>query len=163
MSSLISSRRVRKERKRILAEYWSRPTTHELDVVDRGDHIEVSSACPDVAAWWLGTLRAAYPQDHLSGHGDVLKMHPAMGVTLKLNKVDGSLKIKGRKQMQWFEDNFNRLMVFTGQPYNALGKLASKIDSYMKTDEQMSVSFNKVMHYSCHRNSCNSLLKCSVP
>ena len=139
MSAIIASRRLRRERKRVLTDYWSHPNSHELDVVDRGDHLEVSSSCADVAGWWLGTLRAVYPQDHLSGSGDFLKMHPAMGVTLKLNKIDGTLKIKGRKHLQWFEENFARIMLYTGQPYDAIGKLAAKLDEFLKIEDGLTV------------------------
>ncbi len=71
----------------------------------------VSCGSPDVAAWWMGALRAAYPLDHYSDKGDNLKMHPAMGVTLKLNRNDGTLKIKGKKHLQWFKDNFEQVLI----------------------------------------------------
>ena len=32
-----------------------------------------------------------------------------MGVTLKLNRNDGTLKIKGKKHMDWFKDNFEQV------------------------------------------------------
>ena len=53
----------KKERRSILGQYWTRPTPMEMDIIDKGDHIEVASCDADVAAWWLGTLRAVYPQD----------------------------------------------------------------------------------------------------
>ncbi len=70
----------------------------------------VSCGSRDLAAWWMGALKAAYPQDHYSDSGDNLKMHPAMGVTLKLNRNDGTLKIKGKKHMDWFKDNFEQVI-----------------------------------------------------
>ena len=69
----------------------------------------VSCGSRDLAAWWMGALKAAYPQDHYSDSGENLKMHPAMGVTLKLNRNDGTLKIKGKKHMDWFKDNFEQV------------------------------------------------------
>ena len=57
----------------------------------------------------MGALKAAYPQDHYSDSGENLKMHPAMGVTLKLNRNDGTLKIKGKKHMDWFKENFEQV------------------------------------------------------
>ena len=61
----------------------------------------------------MGALKAAYPQDHYSDSGENLKMHPAMGVTLKLNRNDGTLKIKGKKHMDWFKENFEQVSART--------------------------------------------------
>ena len=73
----------------------------------------VSCGSRDLAAWWMGALKAAYPQDHYSDSGENLKMHPAMGVTLKLNRNDGTLKIKGKKHMDWFKENFEQVSART--------------------------------------------------
>ena len=53
----------KKERQHVLDEYWARPSPNEVDVTDRGNSLEVSSCSQEAAAWWLGTLRAVYPQD----------------------------------------------------------------------------------------------------
>ena len=46
----------------MLEGFWLHPTHPELDVVDRGDHLKVTACSSEVATWWLGTLRAVYPQ-----------------------------------------------------------------------------------------------------
>ena len=129
----------RHEREAILAEYWSRPSPYELDVVDKGDHLKVTSCSPDVASWWMGTLRATYPQDHYSGGGSTLKMHPAMGVTLKLNKKDGTLKIKGKKHLQWFKENFDQVLESGGKGFAAIAEMGKVVDRYLKLDDGFTV------------------------
>ncbi len=129
------------ERRSVLAEYWSRPssTAAELDIVDRGDRVEVKSCSADVAAWWLGTLRAMYPQDHYSGSGENLKMHPAMGVTLKLNRNDGTLTIKGKKHFQWFKENFEQVLESGNKEFNVLSEMGKVIDKYLQIDDGFTV------------------------
>lgn len=129
----------RQERQFVLEQYWANPTPHELDVEDRGDHLSVSSCNADVAGWWIGTLRAAYPQDHYSGEGHSLKMHPAMGVTLKLNKNDGTLKIKGKKHLQWFKENFDKVLESGGKGFAAIAEMGKVIDRYLKLDDGIEV------------------------
>ena len=130
----------KKERQYVLDEYWARPSPFELDVVDKGDHLSVSSCSADVAGWWIGTLRAAFPQDHYSGDGHSLKMHPAMGVTLKLNKNDGTLKIKGKKHLQWFKENFAQVLKSGGKGFDAIGEMGKVLDKYLKLDDDITVS-----------------------
>ena len=139
-STAVHDAAKKRERQCVLDNYWARPSPFELDVVDKGDHLSVSSCSADVAGWWIGTLRAAYPQDHYSGDGSSLKMHPAMGVTLKLNKNDGTLKIKGKKHLQWFKENFETVVDSGGKGFAAIAEMGKVVDRYMKLDDGVSVS-----------------------
>lgn len=134
-------RRKKSERKSVLAEYWTRPTSTatELDIIDKGNHLEVKSCTADVTAWWLGTLRAMYPQDHYSGDGEKLKMHPAMGVTLKLNKSDGTLTIKGKKHFQWFKENFEQVVESGNKEFVAIAEMSKVVDRYLHINDRYTV------------------------
>jgi len=116
-----------------------RPTSDELDVVDKGDSLQIKSSSKDVAAWWLGTLRAMYPQDHYGGDGDVLKMHPEMGVTLKLNKQDGTLTIKGKKHLQWFKAHFDQMLATGDKQFGSIRDMSRLIDRYLRIDDGLSI------------------------
>jgi len=126
------------ERQSLIAEYWMRPTSDEMDVVDKGDALQIKSSSRDVAAWWLGTLRAMYPQDSYSGEGEHLKMHPEMGVTLKLNRNDGTLTIKGKKHMQWFKTHFDQMIQTGGKQFGTIREMSRLIDSYLRIDDGLS-------------------------
>ena len=56
--------RYKNDRARVLDGYRARNTPQELDVLDRpgGDGLKITSCVKEAAAWWLGTLRAVYPQ-----------------------------------------------------------------------------------------------------
>lgn len=130
----------KRERSETIQQYWSRPIPHELDIVDGGDHLKVTSCTNEVVGWWLGTLRAVYPQDQISGEGSNLVMHPEAGVTLKLNKEDGTLKIKGKQHLKWFKDNFDN-MIKTGAKNDGGKSEMSKIcDKYLVLDDHHCVS-----------------------
>ena len=120
--------------------FRSKSTPQDLDVLDRGDHLKVTSCTRETAAWWLGTLRAVYPQDHYSGTGDNIKMHPEVGVTLKLNKSDGTLTIKGRKHMQWFRENFESVVAAGSKEFSANAEFTKTVDSYLKLNDGYAVS-----------------------
>ena len=134
----MSSRRM--ERRSLIAEYWLRPTSDELDVVDKGDSLQIKSSSRDVAAWWLGTLRAMYPQDHYGGEGEYLKMHPEVGVTLKLNKNDGTLTIKGKKHLEWFKTHFDHMLQTGDKQFGTIRDMSRLIDRYLRMDDGITVS-----------------------
>ena len=136
----------RKERSKVIQSFRSKSTPQDLDVLDRGDHLKVTSCTRETAAWWLGTLRAVYPQDHYSGKGDNIKMHPEVGVTLKLNKSDGTLTIKGRKHMQWFRENFESVVEAGSKEFSADAEFTKTIDSYLKLNDGYTVSTRQVVH-----------------
>lgn len=130
----------KKERSKVIQSFRSKSTPQDLDVLDRGDHLKVTSCTRETAAWWLGTLRAVYPQDHYSGKGDSIKMHPEVGVTLKLNKSDGTLTIKGRKHMQWFRENFESVIEAGSKEFSADSEFTKTIDTYLKLNDGYTLS-----------------------
>ena len=141
------SRGRKHDRQDAVHPFWVRPTPHEMDVLDGGDHFKVTSCDSDVVGWWLGTLRAAYPQDHISGDGSVLKMHPEAGVTLQLNKDDGTLKIKGKKHFKWFKENFDALLSAGGDVEKEGASEMSKVcDRYLRIDDAFTVSSSYSTH-----------------
>lgn len=135
----------KKERQKAIEKYWTRDTPNELDVIDKGDHLKVSSCNTDAAAWWLGTLRAVYPQDHYSGAGESIKMHPELGVTLKLNRCDGTLRIKGKKHLEWFRENFEQILEAGGKEQAAQSEMARCIDDVLRLDDGYSVRMLRIV------------------
>lgn len=135
----------KKERLDTIQQYWSRPTPHELDIIDGGDHLKVTSCSNEVVGWWLGTLKAVYPQDHISGgDGKELKMHPEAGVTLKLNKDDGTLKIKGKRHLKWFKENFDSMIETGAKNDGGKSEMSRTCDRYLGLDDNHCVS---CMHF----------------
>lgn len=100
----------RKERRSTLASIWSRPTVHELDFFDKGKYLVVTSTYKDIVRWWMTVLKVFYPQDSYREKGDLIKMKPCPGVTLRLNKTSGILKIEGKNHWTWFVDNFAHIL-----------------------------------------------------
>ncbi len=137
------SLRRKKDREKAIRKFWMDQPGQDIDVitdvVDRGSHIKVTSCTSDVTAWWLGTLRTVYPQDHCSGKGDRIKMHPEVGVTLQLSKDDGTLRIKGKKHLQWFKDNFEHLLANGDKELAAATELGKVIDLQLKLNDGYTV------------------------
>lgn len=138
---------AKKERRDVIEDYWRHQTTHELDLYDKGDHLEVCSCSAAVAAWWFGTLRAAYPQDVCGGSGDVVRMNPAQGVTLELSRKDGTLKIKGKRHIEWFRDHFGKLLETGSTEYSTTAEMKKVIDSYLSLDDGHQVSGSRSLCY----------------
>ena len=128
------------ERKKVVQPFWMRATPHDMDVLDGGDHFKVTSCDGEVVGWWIGALKAAYPQDQLSTNGDVIKLHPEAGVTLKLSRGDGTLKIKGRHHLKWFKENFAQMLETEQQSRGAASELSLLCDRYLRLDDDFSVS-----------------------
>ena len=135
-----SQKSSKKERCETLQQYWTKPTPHEMDIVDGGDHLKVTSCSTEVVSWWLGTLKAVYPQDHLSGEGNIIKMHPEAGVTLKLNREDGTLKIKGKRHLKWFKDNFDNMLETGAKNEGGKSEMALACDAFLNLNDGHCVS-----------------------
>ena len=146
MTSLTRRRSTRRadrdERKSAVQPFWTRTTPHDMDVLDCGDHFKVTSCDKEVVGWWISTLRAAYPQDQLSTQGDrVIKMHPQAGVTLKLNRADGTLKVKGPLHLKWFKENFAQMLERDSQlQRGSPSEMAQLCDRYLRIDDHFTVS-----------------------
>lgn len=79
-------------------------------------------------------------QDHLSGDNQIVKMHPEAGVTLQLNRDDGTLRIKGRKHLQWFERNFRTIVEGGSKELTAMAGMSKVLDRYLRIDDCYTVS-----------------------
>ncbi|XP_014777344.1 uncharacterized protein LOC106874202 [Octopus bimaculoides] len=100
----------KKERRTILASIWSQPTVHELDFFDKGKYLVVTSTYKDIIKWWMNVLKVFYPQETYREKGDLIKLKPVSGVTLRLNKTSGVMRIEGKNHWVWFVDNFANIL-----------------------------------------------------
>lgn len=99
----------KKERFEFMQQIWLRPTPHDLDIVDAGDHVNIVACTADVVGWWISKLRTMYPQDIMGEKGHCFTLNPETGVTLKIGKEDGSVKVKGKRHQEWLRENFDTL------------------------------------------------------
>lgn len=100
----------KKERRRVLAEIWGTPTARDIDFFDEGNEIVVTSSHREIAAWWIDIFQVVYPDVTCSEKRDIIKLKPVHGVSLKLNKANGILKVTGKNHWNWFIENFNSLL-----------------------------------------------------
>ncbi|ELU15962.1 hypothetical protein CAPTEDRAFT_193615 [Capitella teleta] len=127
-------------RANLIETFQSHPCHQELDVLDRSDHIKVVACSSEVATWWLGRFRAAYPQDHLSGDR-IVKLHPEAGVTLQINRDDGTLRIKGRNHLKWFESNFRAIVEDGSAELSTSVSTAQILDKYLRMNDEFTVPY----------------------
>ncbi|KAK3756132.1 hypothetical protein RRG08_038151 [Elysia crispata] len=100
----------KKDRRRVLAQIWGTPTSHEIDMVDEGDQIVVFSNYRGVVGWWMEIFKTFYPNIKCKEKGDTIKIKPTMGVTIKLNKTTRLMKVYGKDHWPWFVDTFEILL-----------------------------------------------------
>ncbi|GAB1598248.1 uncharacterized protein LOC115213803 [Argonauta hians] len=100
----------KKERRAILSSIWSQPTVHELDFFDKGKYLVVTSTYKDIIKWWMNVLKVFYPQETYREKGEIIKLKPVSGVTLRLNKTSGVMRIEGKNHWVWFVDNFANIL-----------------------------------------------------
>ena len=125
-----------------------------------GDHLKITSTSNSVTAWWLGTLRASYPQDQLGGTGNSIKMHPAAGVTLKLNREDGTLRIKGKHHWEWFKQNFEQVLERGSNEMAGIAELTLELDKLLGFDEGQTVFNIHIVIYPHSIGATYKLLQC---
>lgn len=100
----------KKDRRKVLAQIWGTPTSRDIDLIDEGKEIVVASTSKGVIAWWLGIFQAVYPNIKYLEKGDVIKLKPTTGVSVKLNKTTRLMRVTGKNHWPWFVDNFERLL-----------------------------------------------------
>ncbi|CAG5124402.1 unnamed protein product [Candidula unifasciata] len=100
----------KKDRRRMMAQIWGTPTSHDIDMVDEGDQIVVFSNYRGIINWWLEIFKIYYPGIKCREKGDVIKIKPSTGVTIKLNKTTRLMKISGKDHWPWFVDTFGALL-----------------------------------------------------
>ena len=80
----------------------------------------------------------------MSGDKGTVKMHPEAGVTLQLTRGDGTLRIRGRKHLQWFQQNFRSIVEAGSKELAAAAEMAKVIDRYLRLDDGHRVSVQGV-------------------
>jgi len=100
----------KKDRRRVLAQIWGTPTSHDMDMVDEGDQIVVFSNFRGIVNWWMEIFKTYYPDIKCREKGDVIKIKPTSGVTIKLNKTTRLMKVSGKDHWPWFVDTFEALL-----------------------------------------------------
>ena len=104
----MTSKKNKHERLALLGRLRGIGEPLDLDIVDNGDHIKVTTAHRPkrMSLWWIETLKNVYIQDHCIVDGEKIKIRPETGVELSVNRRDGTFKIKGKLHWHWFADNF---------------------------------------------------------
>ncbi|CAL1527086.1 unnamed protein product [Lymnaea stagnalis] len=100
----------KKDRRRVLAQIWGTPTSHDIDMVDEGDQIVVFSNFRGIINWWMEIFKTYYPNIKCREKGDIIKIKPTMGVTIKLNKTTKLMRVSGKNHWPWFVDTFEKLL-----------------------------------------------------
>jgi hypothetical protein len=85
-----SMRKKKREREKVIQDFWAEMPVLECDVitdvVDKGDHVKITTCTKEASTWWLTALKAVFPDQKPGGRGDSLKVHPEPGITLYVNK-----------------------------------------------------------------------------
>lgn len=100
----------KKDRRQVLAQIWGTPTSREIDFIDEGKEIVVASSSKGIIAWWLEIFQTVYPNIKYLEKGEIIKLKPIVGVSIKLNKTKGLMRVTGKNHWPWFVDNFARLL-----------------------------------------------------
>ena len=100
----------KKDRRKVLAQIWGTPTSRDIDLIDEGKEVVVASSSRGIVAWWLEIFQTVYPNIKYLEKGDIIKLKPTMGVTIKLNKTTGLMRVTGKNHWPWFVENFARLL-----------------------------------------------------
>lgn len=101
----------KKDRQRVLAEIWATPTPIDIDFFDKGDEIVVTTARRDnVVGWWLDIFTALYPNQTYREKNELVKIKPAPGVTVKLSRKTGLMKISGKNHWGWMVAHFTDVL-----------------------------------------------------
>ncbi|XP_046561152.1 uncharacterized protein LOC124270165 [Haliotis rubra] len=126
----------KKERRRVLAEIWGTPTARDVDFFDEGNEIVVTSSHREIAAWWIDIFQVVYPDVTCSEKRDIIKLKPVYGVSLKLNKANGILRVTGKNHWNWFIENFNSLLEHGNDNVEALTEASeSSVTRFLQLDK----------------------------
>lgn len=98
------------ERQHILAQIWSTPTPYDLDFFDKGKEIIITCPNRDVVNWWVKIFRSFFDDDRFSEKPGMIKCRPTPKVTIKINTMNGALKVYGQGFWGWFMANFQQIL-----------------------------------------------------
>lgn len=94
----------------MLAQLWGTPSSRDLDLIDEGKEVVVVTSSKGIVPWWLEVFQAVYPNIKYLEKGDVIKLRPTMGVSIKLNKTTSIMRVTGKNHWPWLVENFARLL-----------------------------------------------------
>lgn len=101
----------KKERQKWLAKIWATPTPFDVDFFDKGSEIVVTTNYRgDVTGWWIDIFKALYPEHTYRTKADIIKLKPSPGVSVKINKRTGIMKVSGKNHWPWMLDNFAEVL-----------------------------------------------------
>lgn len=100
----------KKQRLELLANVWNTPTPFDVDFFDKGNEVVIVSTYRDIVNWWLHIFGTLYANETYREKADVIKISPASGVTLKLNKRSGTMKVSGKHHLTWLTDEFPNVL-----------------------------------------------------
>lgn len=147
----------KKDRQRVLAEIWATPTPVDIDFFDKGDEIVVTTAKRDnVVGWWLDIFTALYPNQTYREKNELVKIKPAPGVTIKLSRKTGLMKISGKNHWGWMVANFTDVLETANNESEELDDAASlmsdnSVTRYLQLDknvEMVGILVHNLWHYS---------------
>lgn len=145
----------------MLAEIWATPTPIDIDFFDKGDEIVVTTARRDnVVGWWLDIFTALYPNQTYREKNELVKIKPAPGVTVKLSRKTGLMKISGKNHWGWMVANFTEVLETANNESEELDDGASlmsdnSVTRYLQLDKNVEmVGINWFTHYSWYLSSC---------
>lgn len=69
-------------------------------------------------------------------------MHPEAGVTLLLNREDGTLRIKGKQHFEWFRNKFRNIVDTGSKDMAKCAEMNRVLDRYLRIDDGYSVSIS---------------------
>lgn len=131
----------KKERLQTLAQIWATPTPFDIDFFDKGNEIVVvTSYKGDVTSWWLGVFKVLYPDQVYREKGEITKIKPTDGVTLKVNKKTGIMKVAGKNHWTWMVNNFSDVLEQGNADAQELDEQQSVVDSvtrYLQLDKNV--------------------------
>ena len=100
----------KKQRLELLANVWNTPTPFDVDFFDKGSEVVIVSTYRDIVNWWLNIFGMLYANETYREKADVIKIAPASGVSLKLNKRSGTMKVSGKHHLTWLTDEFPNVL-----------------------------------------------------
>lgn len=131
----------KKERLQTLAQIWATPTPFDIDFFDkRNEIVVVTSYKGDVTSWWLGVFKVLYPDQVYREKGEITKIKPTDGVTLKVNKKTGIMKVAGKNHWTWMVNNFSDVLEQGNADAQELDEQQSVVDSvtrYLQLDKNV--------------------------
>lgn len=132
----------KKDRQKILSQIWATPTPVDVDFFDKGNEIVVTTAFKgDKTEWWLQVFKGIFPEQTYREKADITKIKIQPGVTVKINKRSGIMKVYGKNHWIWFIDNFADILEQANADMQELADTESVSDNsvtrYLQLDKNV--------------------------